>query len=200
MTRESLKKIGASLTIILGLALSACGGDTSAENGDPNGGPTITDGDTPGGKAASAIIEEANSSGIHGTAIFGANQDQVTLMVQIAGAPPGEHAIHIHENADCSDNAMAAGAHWNPTGEPHGLLGQGPAHLGDIGNITVTDEGTATFLFKTDKWTLGTGESNDVAGHAIVIHDSVDDFTTQPSGGAGTRIACGVIKMQENYQ
>lgn len=61
--------------------------------------------------------------------------------------------------------------------------------MGDVGNLKVGQDGKGELTFTTDKWTLGTGDAKtDVLGHAIVIHEKVDDFKTQPTGNAGNRI------------
>jgi Cu-Zn family superoxide dismutase len=119
----------------------------------------------------------------------------VKLVVKVTGAPEGEHAVHIHENPDCSDSeGKKAGGHWNPTAQPHGQWGHDGFHMGDVGNLKVGQDGKGELTFTTDKWTLGTGDAKtDVLGHALVIHEKVDDFKTQPTGNAGNRIGCGVV-------
>jgi Cu-Zn family superoxide dismutase len=147
--------------------------------------------------AAIATIEPKSGSTTTGTATFTAEGDKVEFRLDVTGAPPGEHAVHIHENADCSaPDAMSAGRHWNPTQAAHGRWGQPPYHLGDIGNMKVGDDGRGSMSFSTDRWTLATGAMDDVVGHAVVIHTLPDNFTTQPDGAAGIRIGCGVIRQR----
>ncbi len=121
--------------------------------------------------------------------------------VAVAGSirgldPDGTFAFHVHENGDCSaPDASSAGEHFNPTGQPHGGPDTTPRHLGDMPNIEANDEGVAEVDVTLDDVTLTGAEATSLANRAIVVHANPDDYTTQPSGGAGDRIACGVISM-----
>ena len=147
---------------------------------------------------AKAVIGSSNDSGISGEAVFTQNDDQITLKIEIQGASPGLHAVHIHEHGDCSaPDGTSAGGHWNPTGTAHGKWGEGEFHLGDIGNINVGEDGMGSIELTTDLWEIGTGSDVDVVGKSIIVHAGADDFTSQPSGAAGARIGCGVIELGE---
>ena len=147
---------------------------------------------------AHAVIGSLNDSGVTGMAVFTQNGDQITLTAEIQGASPGLHAIHIHANGDCSaPDGTSAGGHWNPTDVAHGKWGEGEFHLGDIGNITVGEDGTGRITLTTDLWEIGTGSDIDVVGRSIIVHADADDFVSQPSGNAGARIGCGVIVLAE---
>ena len=149
-------------------------------------------------KQANAMIGSSNDSGVTGMAVFTQNGDQITFTVEIQGASPGLHAVHIHEYGDCSaPDGTSAGGHWNPTDVAHGKWGEGEFHLGDIGNITVGEDGTGRFTLTTDLWEIGTGSDVDVVGQSIIVHADADDFVSQPSGAAGARIGCGVIVLSE---
>ena len=149
-------------------------------------------------KQANAMIGASNDSGVTGVAVFTQNDDQITLTAEIQGASPGLHAIHIHANGDCSaPDGTSAGGHWNPTSVAHGKWGEGEFHLGDIGNITVGENGMGSITLTTDLWEIGTGSDVDVVGKGIIVHAGADDFTSQPSGAAGARIGCGVIVLSE---
>ena len=149
-------------------------------------------------KQANAMISSLNDSGVTGMAIFTQNDDQITLTIEIQGASPGLHAVHIHANGDCSaPDGTSAGGHWNPTDVAHGKWGEGEFHLGDIGNISVGDDGTGSITLTTDLWDIGTGSDVDVVGKGIIVHADADDFVSQPSGAAGARIGCGVIVLAE---
>ena len=144
------------------------------------------------------MIGSLNDSGVTGSAVFTQNGDQITLMIEIQNAAPGVHAVHIHANGDCSSpDGTSAGGHWNPTSVAHGKWGEGEFHLGDIGNITVGEDGIGSITLTTDLWEIGTGSDVDVVGRGIIVHAGVDDFTSQPSGDAGARIGCGVIVLAE---
>jgi superoxide dismutase, Cu-Zn family len=103
-------------------------------------------------------------------------------------------AVHIHEHGDCSDTAMMAHGHWNPTHANHGKWGSASFHSGDIGNVKLNSIGKGTLTITTDLWTLGGMADKNILGRSIIIHGGMDDYTTQPSGNSGTRIGCGVIK------
>ena len=123
--------------------------------------------------------------------------DGVRVTGQVSGLAPGSvHAFHIHEKGDCSaDDASSAGGHFNPTSQPHGnAQGGGAHHLGDQANLSADAGGTAKVNAHFRGVTLGDGGANDVMGKAIVVHADADDYTSQPSGNAGGRIACGVIR------
>ncbi len=153
---------------------------------------------TESAKQANAMIGSSNDSGVTGTAVFTQDGDQITLTVEIQGASPGLHGVHIHEHGDCSSpDGTSAGGHWNPTGVAHGKWGEGEFHLGDIGNISVGEDGTGSIALTTDLWEIGTGSDIDVVGKGIIVHADADDFVSQPSGNAGARIGCGVIVLEE---
>lgn len=103
-------------------------------------------------------------------------------------------AVHLHEHGDCGDTGKMAHGHWNPTNAQHGKWGEGSFHLGDIGNVKLDSKGKGTIKLETDLWTLGGPASTNIIGRAVIVHGGVDDFKTQPTGNAGTRIGCGVIK------
>jgi superoxide dismutase, Cu-Zn family len=117
-------------------------------------------------------------------------QEDGTVLVEIAveGAPPGPHAVHVHEIGDCGSGGMDAGGHWNPEDTSKGAPADGS--LGDIGNLVVRDDGVGTLEFATPYWTVGDGSSIDVMGKAVIIHAGPDD----PSGATNPRIACGIIE------
>ena len=149
-------------------------------------------------KQANALINSLNDSGVTGMAVFTQNGDQITFMIEIQGASPGLHAVHIHAYGDCSaPDGTSAGGHWNPTDVAHGKWGEGEFHLGDIGNITVGEDGTGRITLTTDLWEIGTGADIDVVGKSVIVHADADDFVSQPSGNAGARIGCGVIVLAE---
>lgn len=150
------------------------------------------------GKQAHAMIGSLGDSGVTGMAVFTQNGDQITLTAEIQGASPGLHGFHIHEFGDCSaPDGKSAGGHWNPTDVAHGKWGSDEFHLGDIGNITVGEDGTGSITLTTDLWEIGTGSDIDVVGKGIIVHADADDFVSQPSGAAGARIGCGVIVLSE---
>lgn len=102
-------------------------------------------------------------------------------------------AVHIHEHGNCGDTAKLAHDHWNPTNAQHGKWGSASFHAGDIGNIQLDAKGKGTLSLATDLWTLGGQPGKSILGKSIIVHGGKDDYQTQPTGNAGTRIGCGVI-------
>lgn len=144
-------------------------------------------------------LESKSNTNVTGTAVFTEENGEVTMHATIMGLDEGTHAIHLHESADCSaEDASSAGGHWNPTFEDHGEWGSEEGyHKGDIGNFEVNAEGIGEIEFTTDEWCIGCGdEEKDILGTAVIVHDGVDDYTSQPSGAAGNRVACGELTKE----
>lgn len=149
------------------------------------------------GSTLKLVFETKSNSGVTGTATFTQKNNEVTMIAKLAGLKPGEHAIHIHEKADCSaTDAASAGGHWNPTFKKHGKWGDIECHKGDIGNFLADEKGNAIITFKTDEWCISCGdETKDIVNKGLIVHEKPDDFVTQPTGAAGARVACsGIIK------
>lgn len=141
-------------------------------------------------------LDSKSGSNATGNIVFTQEEGVVTMIAVLNGLTPGEHAIHIHEKADCSsEDGTSSGGHWNPTAEPHGKWGQAEGyHKGDIGNFTADKDGRGMITKITDEWCIGCGDATkDILGKAIIVHQGVDDFTSQPSGAAGARVSCGGI-------
>ncbi len=118
---------------------------------------------------------------------------EMTLNVTFAKMANKTVAVHLHEHGDCGDSGKGAHGHWNPTNEAHGKWGSAAYHSGDIGNVQLDGEGKGSVTVSSDRWTLGGDAKTNVIGRAIIVHSGVDDFQTQPTGNAGSRIGCGVI-------
>lgn len=140
----------------------------------------------------SDIVSKSGST-VEGTVTVTSENGKVTVKVQVEGATPGEHGVHLHQTADCSsDDAMSAGGHWNPEGHMHGAP-TGTSHAGDLGNITIAADGTGTLTISKPEWKLEDGSDDDVIGRALVVHANVDDLMTDPTGNAGGRQGCAEI-------
>ena len=122
---------------------------------------------------------------------------QVLVTGSISGLAPGPHGFHIHEKGNCSaPDAVSAGGHFNPGGTPHGAVDGAPRHGGDLGNIVAGPDGVARVDVLVSGISLGTA-ADSVVGRSVIVHAKADDFATQPSGNAGSRMACGLISRSE---
>ena len=145
-------------------------------------------------ESGTAIIGSTGEPKVLGTVTLQDTPAGMAVVVQLSGAAPGQHGVHIHQHGDCGQAGQAAGGHFNPDGAPHGFLpkdGLSNAHPGDMGNIEVGRDGTGSLRVVLPGVSLGSGQYS-VGGRSIVLHERADDFG-QPTGNAGGRIGCGVI-------
>ncbi|MGH7817799.1 MAG: superoxide dismutase family protein [Candidatus Binatia bacterium] len=120
----------------------------------------------------------------------------VLVRLDAKGLSPGLHAVHVHAVGKCEGPAFTSAAgHFNPAGKKHGHRSPEGAHAGDLPNMLVAKDGSGRFEVLTDGITLRAGPLSvfDADGSAMVIHAGVDDYTTDPTGNAGDRAACGLI-------
>ena len=144
---------------------------------------------------AKATIEAKSGSTVTGTATFTElSTGGVRAHVHIEKATPGTHGLHVHEKGDCSDpEAKSAGGHFNPGSMEHAGPMDPKRHAGDLGNIEIKADGTGDLDLTSDMLTVKPGP-NSVVGKAVVFHEKADDLKTQPTGNAGGRFGCGVVK------
>lgn len=146
---------------------------------------------------AGAELKPTQGNSVTGSLNLLAEKNGVRIAGLVKGLKPGtEQGFHIHEKGDCSaPDASSAGDHFNPTSKPHGNpKAAGPKHVGDIVNLRADSQGIAKVDTLIEGAALQSGAPNDVAGKAIVVHQKPDDYTSQPAGNSGDRVACGVIK------
>lgn len=146
------------------------------------------------GPRAVASLEPTKGSNAKGTVTFVQRGDRVRVTAQLSGLRPGaEHGFHIHEKGDCSSgDGMSAGGHFNPAGKPHGPQ-SAPHHAGDIPSIRSDSYGNANASFDLAEVSIGSGAA-DLVGKGLIVHRDPDDYKTQPTGNAGPRLACAVIR------
>ncbi|URZ01072.1 superoxide dismutase family protein [Clostridium felsineum] len=149
-------------------------------------------------RAQANIVGGAIAPNIRGVVIFTAVANGTEVSVVLNGLPPyrpamggrpqvGPHGFHIHGIRDCTKGTALkpfpnTGEHWNPTNQPHGN------HAGDF-PVIFSNNGYARMTFFTNKFRVP-----QIIGKSVVIHESPDDYRTQPAGASGRKIACGVIR------
>ncbi len=117
----------------------------------------------------------------------------VKITVEVEDAPPGMKGVHIHEKGDCSNiEGKSMGEHFSPMNQKHGMPTAGEHHLGDLGNIDIKKDGDGKLEITVMGANLTEGDPMSFLGKAIVIHQG-RDVGSQPSGGTGKPMACGVI-------
>jgi Cu-Zn family superoxide dismutase len=170
----------------------------SPQGGAATGGAMTGGAGQQAGSEATAQIQDTEGNQV-GNATFTTTQDgAVEVQVQLSNfsaASEGEHGIHIHQVGQCEPPFESAGDHYNPTGAEHGFLSPAGSHAGDLPNIRVDGDGNANYTATTGLVTLQQGERSlaDQDGSALLIHSNPDDYRSNPSGGSGDPIACGVI-------
>lgn len=147
------------------------------------------------GEKAQARLEAKSGSYVTGEVNFNERGDRLLVSVNVSGLKPNsEHGFHVHEKGDCSAaDATSAGSHFNPDGHPHGHHSQVQRHAGDLKNLTADSKGGAVASFEVTGLHLDEGKHG-ILNRAVVIHANPDDYTSQPAGNSGGRIACGVIR------
>lgn len=184
-----MRTILASLGLV---ALAAC-------SSTPPSAPPVAPAALAAGTAqqAVAVLASASGSRVSGKLTLAPMGDGVHIAGEVGGLPPnGQFGFHVHEKGDCSAaDASSAGSHFNPAGAPHGRAGSGAHHAGDMDNLASDADGVARVNVHLRGVSLGGGAANDIAGRAVIVHADPDDYQSQPTGNAGARLACGVIRI-----
>ena len=144
---------------------------------------------------ATAQLQPTTGSKTFGEATFEQAGDKVHVVVNVQGLKPGQqHGFHIHEVGDCSSgDGMSTKGHFNPLGKAHAHPGSG--HAGDLPALQADKSGHGKLDVMAEGITVGPGATS-VVGRGLIVHADPDDYKTQPTGNAGARIACGVIRLE----
>ena len=144
---------------------------------------------------ATAQLQPTKGNKTFGEATFEQMGDKVRVTIFVQGLKPGqEHGLHIHEVGDCSSgDGMSTKGHFNPHGKPHGNPASSNRHAGDLPALKANKAGRAKVEADLDIVTVEPGPAS-VVGRGLIVHADPDDYKTQPTGNAGARLACGVIR------
>ena len=177
--------VGAALSLILATGVAAQDAIGTPAVGEQN-------------LTASATLVNANGDRVGTAELVQTPNDAVLIQLDVQGLEPGTHAFHIHQTGRCSaPDFRSAGGHFAPRGRSHGILHPHGEHAGDMMNLRVPAGGSAQTERLARHVTLVPGAAGflfDEDGSALVIHAGADDYQSQPSGDAGSRVACGVIR------
>jgi Cu-Zn family superoxide dismutase len=145
------------------------------------------------GPAAVANLQPTRGSDVSGTVRFQQQGEMLRVTGEVRGLKPNaEVGFHVHEKGDCSSgDGMSTGGHYNPGGSPHGKHDAMQHHAGDLPSLKADASGLARVDFQTKS--ISVGAHGDVTGRGLIVHRDPDDYTTQPTGNAGPRLACAVI-------
>ena len=186
--------LGASL-----LTLAACGSQpTQTGSSTAAPGAAGTAGAQPARKAIEAIarLQPTQGSTVSGTVRFVPNGDgSVRVIGTVQGLSANtEHGFHIHDKGDCSSgDGLSAGGHFNPTQQKHGKFDQAAHHTGDLPSLRSDAAGNARIDYVSRSIALDGGATS-VVGRGLIVHKDPDDYTSQPTGNSGARLACAVIE------
>jgi len=155
---------------------------------------------SPEARSVVTSINGKSGSSLSGQATLTEVDGGVEVAVTLYSAEPGLHALHIHQKADCSaSDATSAGGHFAPRDHDHGMPEEDEHHLGDLGNIEVSQDGTAEAEVVAKNATLVPGGDRSFLGRAIMVHAKQDDGG-QPAGNAGRRVGCGEIPAESQMK
>ena len=152
-----------------------------------------------GAKERVTVTLQGAKGGPVGEAVLTETPRGVLVTATLHDLPPGDHAFHIHEHGKCVAPFDSAGGHFNPKKTHHGFLNPQGAHAGDMPNVTIQSDGKAKVEVLAPGVTLAKGKAGSLfggEGTSLVVHAAADDYSSDPAGNAGGRIACGVIESR----
>ena len=188
VSKPRLLAVGCAIALVA----MACGDDSDQ--------PVVySAGGNEGAQAAAEMVAPDGSP--IGTVQFAQGSTGVLLTIDVSGLSPGAHGIHMHAVGACTPDFAAAGGHINPDDGVHGLMNPDRTadaqDNGDLPNLYAGADGNARAEFFTTLVTVAGGSMPsllDGDGSTVVIHENPDDHESQPIGGAGGRVGCGVIR------
>ena len=149
-----------------------------------------------GERAISTIINPAGET--IGEATYEQGPNGVVVYIKVSGLTPGRHGMHFHAAGVCEggENFKTAKGHIDPDKKPHGFLHPEGPHEGNLPNLIVAADGTAEVELYTSLVSISDGSAAllDDDGSTLIIHENPDDHNSQPIGGAGGRVACGLVE------
>ncbi|HYW50812.1 MAG TPA: superoxide dismutase family protein [Gemmatimonadaceae bacterium] len=194
--RDSILNATRTATDTVARAGTDSAGNAARTARDTMAGAMRSAADSLGGNTKATIPVKSSTGRDLGSLTVTEAAQALSVSGTLRGLPPGSHGIHFHMVGRCDAPAFtSAGEHWNPTSKQHGMENSQGPHLGDMPNITVGADSTASVLIVTKGGTIRGGMSGlmDADGASIVIHTAADDQRTDPSGNSGGRVACGVV-------
>ena len=185
----------AALALAIAATLAACASAPSQQAETSSATAPATH-NASAAKQAIANLASASGSLVSGRLTLVPMGNGVHITGEIGGLQANSsHGFHIHEKGDCSAaDASSAGGHFNPAATPHGRAGHGAHHAGDGDNLVADAQGVARVDAHFAGVSLGGAGANDIAGRALIVHANADDYSSQPAGNAGARVACGIIQ------
>lgn len=168
--------------IAIPIAMAGCG-----ENGQ-------SPGEVSGNVARAQLLGADQTE--YGEVIAAQGDGQLIININAINMSPGPHGVHIHAIGKCDGpDFKSAGGHWNPTDKEHGFENEKGAHLGDLFNLDIGEDGKGSLQATIEGGSLEGGDAAllDDDGAAFVVHEGPDDLKTDPSGESGGRLACGVF-------
>lgn len=176
------------------LSVSGCGKPDADPAADPDAGAVAR-------RSVEAPVIGREGEVIGSVLVEQLDGDGVRVSLHVEGLEPGPRAVHFHEHPRCdAPDFESAGGHFNPAGARHGepRLGEVQTqdhHAGDMPNQLVDAQGVMHQTLENGSVNLDRGASRLLdGGAALAVHAQADDYETQPSGAAGPRVACAVIR------
>jgi Cu-Zn family superoxide dismutase len=182
MTRRSLLPLATAGLALLAFAACKRGSGSAAA------------GPAPAGTSARVSMRSATGQPLGDLSLV-QTANGVLVTGLLTNLPPGTHAFHVHTVGKCTPTFDAAGGHFNPASKQHGFRNAMGQHAGDLPNVNVGADGTVRVEAFATAFDLGAAANGlfDADGSAIVVHQNADDYQTDPTGSAGSRIACGEV-------